>query len=281
MTDMEEIPHTGREADNATHRLKLVDELDRVIVIGKETIIEDSGTFDDLHCSLTQQVCLCEFAASSSGRGSLRRIVHDSPHKVLVELRPPYHTNSFHKLYGLFKECYIYVQTGGHPMIQGLFIVAALGRDRGIGYKNGLLWRIPDDLRRFRRLTIGKAVIMGRKTFESIEAVFGGPLPDRSTIVVTRNSEWKYKQVLVADSLHDAITGAWVCGFTEEIYVCGGAEIYAEALPHAERLYLTLIDAVKPADTFFPPYEHLFTKKVFEEVAVWNGLVYRYIELTR
>lgn len=154
-------------------------------------------------------------------------------------------------------------------------IVAAIGRNREIGHGNELLWRIPDDLKRFKTLTSGHPVIMGRKTFESI----GKPLPGRTNIVITRDSSWQAEGVKIAHSLEEAIGIASV--IDPEIFIMGGAQIYEAALPHTDKLYLTLIDDTKDGDTFFPPYEHLFTKKVFEEKREWNGLKYMWINLKR
>jgi dihydrofolate reductase len=160
-------------------------------------------------------------------------------------------------------------------------IVAALGRNRELGKNNQLLWHIPDDLKRFKQLTVGHAVIMGRKTFETIVAMIGKPLPGRTNIVVTRNSMWHHEGAVSVPSFGDGVISAWALGHTEQIFVCGGAQIYAEALLRADKLYLTLIDDEKEADTFFPPYEHLFTKKVFEEEREWEGLKYRFVDLEK
>jgi dihydrofolate reductase len=154
-------------------------------------------------------------------------------------------------------------------------IVAAIGRNREIGHGNELLWHIPDDLKRFKSLTSGHPVIMGRKTFESI----GKPLPNRTNIVITRDKNWRHEGAKVAHSLEDAIATASL--IDPEIFIIGGAQIYEQALPHADRLYLTLIDDSKEGDAFLPPYEHLFTKKVFEEKREWNGLAYTWVDLER
>ncbi len=164
-----------------------------------------------------------------------------------------------------------------------LAVVAAIGRNRELGVGNKLLWHIPDDLKRFKMLTKGHSIIMGRKTFESIASYIGGPLPDRENIVVTRNKKWSYGGVLVAHSLDEALKIAkqQLTG-VEEIYIVGGAQLYKEALPYIDTLYLTLIDAEAPeADAFFPEYEGEFVKKVFEAEREWNGLKYRWVNLER
>lgn len=145
-------------------------------------------------------------------------------------------------------------------------MVAAIGRNRELGKGNELVWRIPDDLRRFKALTTGHPVIMGRKTFESI----GKPLPNRTNLVVSRSGL----------SLEDALKQAKELD-KEEVFIIGGAQIYEQALPHADRLYLTLVDAAAEADAFFPAYEHLFTKKLAEEAREHEGLSYRWVDLEK
>lgn len=156
-------------------------------------------------------------------------------------------------------------------------VIAALGKNRALGKGNDLLWKIPDDLRRFKRLTLGHPVVMGRKTFESI----GKPLPGRTNIVVTRNEAWAQEGVPVARSLDEALAKARAAEGGEETFIIGGAQIYAQALPLADKLYLTLIDDEKDADAFFPEYETLFTKKISEENREVKGLRYRWIDLER
>ncbi len=158
--------------------------------------------------------------------------------------------------------------------------VVAIGKKREIGKEGKLLWHIPDDLRRFKRLTLGHPIILGRKTFESIVEYLGKPLPDRTNIVVTRDPKWGYEGVIAVPSLEEAIKKARELD-SIEIHIGGGAEIYKQALPLIDKLYLTLIDAEGEADTFFPPYETEFTKKVFEETHEWNGLKYRWVDLER
>ncbi|MDP3965702.1 MAG: dihydrofolate reductase [bacterium] len=164
--------------------------------------------------------------------------------------------------------------------------VVAIGRNRELGKNDKLLWHIPDDLKRFKRLTLGHPIIMGRKTFESIVGHIGGPLPDRTNIVVTRQSDYidlvgRYgNQVVIVRSVEEGIEKAKTLD-SAEIHIGGGAEVYKQAFPYIDKLYLTIIDDEKEADTFFPPYEHMFTKKVFEESHEWNGLHYKWIDLER
>lgn len=160
--------------------------------------------------------------------------------------------------------------------------MVAIGKNRELGYKGKLLWHIPDDLKRFKELTRGHPVIMGRKTFESIVGYIGGPLPERANIVVTRNNDFRsrYEGVIVASSLEEAIEKAKTLD-SEEIHIGGGAEIYRQVLPQVDKLYLTLIDDEKEADSFFPEYEKGFIKKTFEEAREWKDIKYRWINLER
>ncbi len=161
--------------------------------------------------------------------------------------------------------------------------VVAIGKNRELGKDGKLLWHIPEDLKRFKALTRGHPIIMGRKTFESIVGYVGGPLPDRTNIVVTHRgpSSVKYEGVMVAGSLEEAVEKAKRSPGSDEIHIGGGAQLYAEALPQIDKLYLTLIDAEADADSFFPPYETQFTKKVFEEAHERNGLKYTWVDLER
>ncbi|MBI4093414.1 dihydrofolate reductase [Candidatus Kaiserbacteria bacterium] len=165
--------------------------------------------------------------------------------------------------------------------------VVALGRNRELGKGNRLIWKIPADVQRFRDLTRGHPLIMGRKTFESILSYRGSPLPERINIVITRNNDLRgrysrYSDVVTVSSLPEALEVAKESRGGEEIHIGGGAELYKEALPLIDKLYLTLIDAEAPeADTFFPSYEKEFTKQVFEEEHEWEGIKYRYVDLER
>jgi dihydrofolate reductase len=162
-------------------------------------------------------------------------------------------------------------------------IVAGLGRDkqhnRVIGKDNRLLWHIPDDLKRFKDLTLGHPVVMGRKTFESIVAVLGTPLPGRTNIVVTRDASWSYPGVEIRHSLEAALELARSLD-SEEIFIGGGTELYVQALPHVDRLYLTLIDDEKEGDTFFPDYDD-FKEEISREERRWNELRYMWLTLDR
>lgn len=133
-------------------------------------------------------------------------------------------------------------------------IVAALAENGVIGSDGGLPWRLSSDLKRFKALTIGKPVVMGRKTFESI----GRPLPDRDNIVITRNAEFAAEGALAASTLEDALVLANEAARrsgADEIAVIGGAEIYRQTLPLASRLYLTFVQAAPEGDVTFPPVD--------------------------
>lgn len=158
-------------------------------------------------------------------------------------------------------------------------IAAISARNRALGNGNHLLWHIPEDLKRFKEITKGHPVIMGRKTWESLPEKFR-PLPDRLNIVVTRQASYKAVGATVCASLEDAFETARAEN-SSELFVIGGGELYKEALPFADKLYMTLIDDEKDADVFFPEYEHLFTKKVFEESHESNGIPYTWVDLEK
>ncbi len=130
-------------------------------------------------------------------------------------------------------------------------LIAAMAENRVIGRNNALPWRLPRDLRRFRKITQGHTVIMGRRTFESVE---GGALPNRRNIVVTRDRSYKAPGAETAGSLVAALEMA---GEREgnEVFILGGAEIFKLALPRADRIYLTVVHAKPAGDTFFPEFD--------------------------
>lgn len=124
-------------------------------------------------------------------------------------------------------------------------LVVAHSRNRVIGRNGGMPWHLPADLARFKSLTMGKPIVMGRRTFESI----GKPLPGRQNIVVTRDREFAAAGAEVAQSLDDALA---LAGAVEEVMVIGGGQLYREMLPLADRILLTEIDATLDGDTYFP-----------------------------
>jgi dihydrofolate reductase len=129
-------------------------------------------------------------------------------------------------------------------------LIAALSENRVIGRDGDLPWRLPADLRRFKRITSGHTVIMGRKTFETLDA----PLPDRRTIVVTRRTDYQPVGVEVAHDLDDALA---LAGGEDEVFILGGGEIYALALPRADRMELTIVHDEFDGDTFFPAFDEM------------------------
>ena len=131
-----------------------------------------------------------------------------------------------------------------------IVLVAAVARNRVIGNAGDLPWRLPTDMKRFKAVTLGKPTIMGRKTFDSI----GRPLPGRRTIVITRDAAWSVDGVETAGSLPAALATA-AEGDPEEIVIAGGGEIYAQAMPFADRLRLTWVDAEPDGDARFPEFD--------------------------
>lgn len=133
-------------------------------------------------------------------------------------------------------------------------LIAALDEKRGLGKGNELLWRIPDDLKNFKKLTMGRYVLVGRKTFESI----GRPLPGRTLLVLTRKKEGHglplHPNVIPVHSVEEALDLASK-NDEKELMVAGGAQIYDQLLPFAHKLYLTRIKGLKEADAFFPRFE--------------------------
>jgi dihydrofolate reductase len=138
-------------------------------------------------------------------------------------------------------------------------LIAAVARNRVIGRDNDVPWKLPADLRRFKRLTMGHAMLMGRRTFESIG---GRPLPGRPLIVVSRQQG--PEGVQMARSVQEGIDFARAAGETE-LFVAGGTEIYREALPVADRLYLTRIEEDVPGDAYFPEFDETRWRLVARE----------------
>jgi len=127
-----------------------------------------------------------------------------------------------------------------------LAIIAAIAKNRVIGHRGKLPWHLSADLKRFRALTLGKTVIMGRKTYQSI----GRPLPERRNIILTRDVTFEAPGCEIVTEWESFID---VCQ-AEDLFVIGGEALYAKALPYADKLYLTWIDAEFPGDTFFPDF---------------------------
>ena len=148
-----------------------------------------------------------------------------------------------------------------------LSMIAALSRNFAIGLDNRLLWHISEDLVNFKALTMGKPMIMGRKTFDSI----GRPLPGRANIVVSRDTQWQAEGVQVARSVDAAINAAHrACedGGQDEIMVIGGEQIYRQALPSATRLYLTEVDVEMAADRDEIPHPNNINAFIIKSVPI-------------
>jgi dihydrofolate reductase len=125
-------------------------------------------------------------------------------------------------------------------------LLVAMAKNRVIGADNKLPWHLSSDLKRFKALTMGHHIVMGRKTFESI----GRALPGRTSVVISRNPLWRFAGVATVDSLQKALT---LAGADDEVFVIGGEQIFREALPFADRILLTEIDRNFEGDVFFPP----------------------------
>jgi dihydrofolate reductase len=154
-------------------------------------------------------------------------------------------------------------------------VIAAMARNRVIGINNTLPWRLPADLQHFKALTMGHHIVMGRKTFESI----GKPLPGRTTVIVTRDASYRVEGCLTATSIDAAIAA---CGEDPEIFFVGGAELYTQVLPRADRLYLTEIQAEYDGDAHFPEFD----RGPWQEIARQTnqspeGLDYHFVTYTR
>lgn len=138
-------------------------------------------------------------------------------------------------------------------------LIVAMARNRTIGVNNTLPWRCPEDLKHFKALTMGHHMIMGRKTFDSI----GKPLPGRTTVVVTRDKNLKIEGCLIAHSLHDAIKA---CDGDTEIFIVGGADVYAQSLLLANTLYITEIQQDVEGDAHFPAFDKSEWTEIAREV---------------
>ena len=155
--------------------------------------------------------------------------------------------------------------------------MAVTKKDAAIGNGGELLHHISDDLKRFKALTMGHPLIFGRKTFESI----GRPLPGRTNIIITRNPDFEAPGCIVVPSLEKAIEEAHK--IDTEIFIGGGGEIYKQALPLTDKLYLTIVESEAEGNIFFPDWRQDFTKENFREERVdeKTGLKYTWVDLER
>jgi len=137
-------------------------------------------------------------------------------------------------------------------------LIVAMANKRVIGKDNQMPWHLPADLGHFKAVTLGKPIIMGRKTYESI----GRPLPGRKNIILSRDADYKVEGCESVLSLKEALT---LVQDVEEVMIIGGGYLYSQTIPQADRLYLTFIDLDIDGDTFFPEFEHLDLKEVKRE----------------
>ncbi len=163
-------------------------------------------------------------------------------------------------------------------MISGIAAIGA--KTHALGKDGDLVWDIPEDLKRFRAITRGHPVIMGRKTWESIPEK-NRPMPNRMNIVVSRNPEYVANDAEVCTSLPEAIEKAKSAEGAEEIFIIGGSFLFQEGLPFIDRLYLTLVHDDTPGDVFFPEYEKEFTKEVEFEEHLEHSPPFTYVTLER
>jgi dihydrofolate reductase len=157
-------------------------------------------------------------------------------------------------------------------------IIAVIGENNELGKDNKLHWYISDDLKRFKKITSGHTVVMGRKTFESIN---NKPLPNRRNIVLTKNSNFKHDQIEVVNSLDEVFKKL---NPVEEIFVVGGASVYGLFLPFTKKLYLTVVHKSFDADVFFPEFSQndwMEVERIDIKSDPQSGLDYSYITLAR
>lgn len=161
-------------------------------------------------------------------------------------------------------------------------LIAAIGEGRELGKDNDLIFRIPEDLKRFKRITSGHPIIMGRKTYESI----GRVLPNRTNIIVTRDKNYKVPGAVVCSSLKEAIERAKMylvsnkIQNTNEVFVIGGGQIFEQAIPFANKLYLTIVKGHFDADVYFPDYS-AFKNVRLKENGRWQNYEYTFWELEK
>lgn len=166
-------------------------------------------------------------------------------------------------------------------------IAAIASENRALGLNGRLIYHIPEDLKRFKEITTGHPIIMGRKTFESI----GMPLPNRRNIVITRDEDYFAEDIAIVHSLEEAL--GLVANEDEvftsdkkedrgehEVFIIGGGEIYQQAIGMADKLYLTVVEGSPEADTYFPDYSN-FKKVVHEEAHEFEGLKYKFLDLEK
>ncbi len=157
-----------------------------------------------------------------------------------------------------------------------LSIIVVIGKNREIGCNNKLLWDIPEDMARFKKITTGHPVVMGQTTFESI----GKALPGRTNIVLTKDKNYKAENCIIAYSLEEGFQVGKDSPGGEEVFIIGGGQIYTQSLPHADKLYLTIVDDAPKADTYFPDYGE-FKNILKEETRETDDIKYTFLELAK
>lgn len=156
-----------------------------------------------------------------------------------------------------------------------LSLIVAIAKNGVIGINNTLPWHLPEDLKRFKALTMGHHIIMGRKTYDSL----GRLLPGRTTVIVTRNTDYRIEGALIAHSLPDALA---LCENDNEVFLIGGAELYKTGLDLADKLYITEIDLDVAGDAHFPEIPHADFREVAREAHVSEkGLPFSYVTYER
>ena len=154
-------------------------------------------------------------------------------------------------------------------------MICAIGKNKEIGYKNKLLWHLPNDLKHFKEITTGHTVIMGQTTYESI----GKALPGRKNIVLSFDPNYQAPNCEVFNNLEELAEK--YKDSPEEIFIMGGASIYKQFIPYASKLYLTLVDDSPTADTCFPDYSEFKNIISESEIKEENGVKYKFVELTK
>lgn len=161
------------------------------------------------------------------------------------------------------------------PIVSAIAVIGK--KTRVLGRDNDLVWDIPNDLKRFKELTMGHPIVMGRKTFESI----GKVLPGRTNIIITRDKNYTIEDAVVVHSIEDALNKAREVE-KEEIFIIGGGQIFAQTLDQTDKLYLTLVESDDPGDVTFPEYENDFKAVSTSKThATPLGVPYMYVDLER
>ena len=158
-----------------------------------------------------------------------------------------------------------------------IVLIAAIAHNGVIGRDNGLIWRLRSDLRRFKALTMGKPLLMGRRTYDSI----GRALPGRRTLVLTRDRSFAAPGVIVAHDWAEVLAAA---GDADALMVAGGAQIYALALPHTDRIHLTEVETSPEGDTVFPPFDRGAFREVHREAhpaSEYDEHAFSFVDLER